>query len=94
MPADFAAMEVIKSSTCDIYLGTDAHKGMEEFISVGDFSKIFLLTDTNTATHCLPNLLESQPQAVNWTHICIPEGETHKNIHTCLSVWERTPNGI
>jgi 3-dehydroquinate synthase len=81
-------MEVIKSGTCAIYSGADAHEALEDFMSGRDFSKTFLLTDSNTEVYCLPKLLERLPQASGWTHLCIPEGETHKNIHTCLKIWE------
>lgn len=58
-------------------------------MSSHQFSKTFILTDTNTAAHCLPKLIEQYPEAAGWAHLCIPEGEKHKNIHTCLSVWEQ-----
>lgn len=59
----------------------------DELIGQLNPSKIFILTDKNTKTHCLPYFQEK---------IDIPElkiltmdaGESFKNITTCLSIWE------
>ena len=51
-------------------------------------SKIFVLTDENTHKHCLPYFLKKSSFKIIPESIIIPAGEIHKNIHTCLKVWE------
>jgi 3-dehydroquinate synthase len=51
-------------------------------------SKIFILVDENTENHCLPYLLKKAGFETIPETIIIPEGEAHKNIATCLNVWE------
>jgi 3-dehydroquinate synthase len=82
-------MEVFNSGSHKILFGPDAYSSLIHRISESDFSKIFLLTDSNTRTCCLPEFLKEMPQAHDWEVLEIPAGESFKNLHTCLEVWER-----
>ena len=48
---------------------------------------IFILTDSNTARHCLP-LISSFREQFPTIDITIPAGEANKNLSTLSSVWE------
>ncbi|SRX73850.1 3-dehydroquinate synthase [Aequorivita antarctica] len=51
-------------------------------------SGIFILTDENINKHCLPYFLKRNNFEIVPQIITIPAGEIHKNINTCLKVWE------
>lgn len=52
--------------------------------------KVFLLTDENCYTHCLPLLEKMLRQAQpHWHLIQIPSGENHKNLATTAIIWEK-----
>ncbi|HPE84008.1 MAG TPA: 3-dehydroquinate synthase [Aequorivita sp.] len=51
-------------------------------------SKIFVITDENTHTHCLDYLFKKGKFKIPPEIIIIPEGEIHKNISTSVKVWE------
>jgi 3-dehydroquinate synthase len=48
-------------------------------------AKPFVLVDSNTAKHCLSEIALPADAVV----IEIKAGEEHKNIHTCMQVWEQ-----
>jgi 3-dehydroquinate synthase len=47
------------------------------------FNKLFVLTDSNTARHCLPEIEKKHPVV----SIEILAGEEHKNIESALKIW-------
>src|SRR5690606_14952554 len=59
---------------------------LNEYLRSHQFSKIAVLTDSNTREHCYPLVSDQLPAH---TEISIPAGEDHKNIHTCISLWEK-----
>lgn len=78
-------MERIPVSDYDILLGP-CSASLPDVIAGFTNSKIFILTDENTNTYCLPSL---KPILKNKDYsICIiPAGEKNKNIDTCIKVW-------
>ncbi|HXH99600.1 MAG TPA: 3-dehydroquinate synthase [Sphingobacteriaceae bacterium] len=59
---------------------------IKNFISNGNYSKIFVLADSNTEKHCLPLLQPYLPE--NYDIIEIDPGEENKNIDFCIGVWK------
>lgn len=53
------------------------------------FSKIFVIVDENTLNYCLPVLYDRVKLSEKWEVLQIPNGEKHKNISTCLYLWEQ-----
>lgn len=51
-------------------------------------SKIFVLTDSNTKTACLPYFLNRFNTHHEPELLTIPAGESHKNITTCNDLWK------
>lgn len=51
-------------------------------------SQIFVLTDTNTKRDCLPLFDVKFPNNLTYKEICIPAGEEHKTLDTCIKVWQ------
>ncbi len=56
------------------------------------FSSVFVLTDNNTRTHCLPHLLKI-PDFNDTLHILtIKPGEQEKNLDSCALIWAEMKN--
>ncbi len=55
-----------------------------EYLSAHQFSMLGVLVDDNTLKHCYPLIQESLPQHFI---IEITSGETHKNLQTCVQIW-------
>jgi len=65
-------------------------KGWELFdnqVKKLDPTKVFILTDQNTTAHCLPYFIKVT-KLENFEHLEMAAGETHKNITTCITLWE------
>lgn len=60
---------------------------LSAYLSSHDHDKVFVLTDTNTLTKCLP-LLMSAPAGRDFTYITIEAGDTHKDIKQVSAIWE------
>ena len=50
-------------------------------------TKVFILTDTNTKTHCLELFLKNVTLKKAPVVLSIPFGEAHKTITTCIGLW-------
>ncbi len=59
---------------------------LDKFLLQNKYSKVFILVDTNTETHCLP-LLESALTSKEYDLIEITPGEENKNIDFCIGIW-------
>ena len=82
-------MESVQSGTCTVYFGDATRPALGAYLRENRFSRVFVLTDSNTATHCLPVFREQFPEAAGAIHVNIPPGELHKNLHTCMGLWEQ-----
>ncbi|WP_367388245.1 3-dehydroquinate synthase [Lewinella sp. LCG006] len=56
------------------------------WLAAQDFAGIAVLTDENTAQHCLP-LIKEQLAPFRPHYITIPAGEKHKTLETCQHIW-------
>jgi len=54
-------------------------------------SKVFVLVDENTHIHCNP-FFQKHFTDYSYAVIQIPAGEIHKNIETCVKVWQELSN--
>lgn len=82
-------MDVLNSGSHEILFGSEAYPALNQLISESQFSKVFILTDSNTGTCCLPRFQKYVPRASHWEVLEFPAGETFKTVHTCLKLWEQ-----
>ena len=82
-------MEPVQSGSCTVYFGKSTRSALRSYLRANQFSRIFVLTDSNTAQHCLPVFKAHFPEAAGAVHLNIPPGELHKNLHTCIGLWEQ-----
>ncbi|WP_100611552.1 3-dehydroquinate synthase [Confluentibacter lentus] len=80
-------MKSITANDCIIHFNEACYTSLNEHIKINNFSKIFILVDTNTHSYCLPLFLEKLETGSVIEIIEIEEGEINKNIDTCVGVW-------
>src|SRR5690554_4666887 len=75
-----------------VYLNENAWKILELNIQQLEPSSIFVIVDENTEFHCLSYFSERFKSISKFSVVRINSGESHKNITTCLLVWEELSN--
>jgi 3-dehydroquinate synthase len=80
-------MNTIQSDGYQIFF-EDSLTQLVNFIKEGKYSRSFVLTDENTAVHCLPLLQQYLGEADNFDIIEINAGEESKNLDFCIGVWK------
>ncbi|WP_445385090.1 3-dehydroquinate synthase [Robiginitalea sp. IMCC44478] len=81
-------MESILTASYAIHFSEKGEKQLARYVQDKKYSKVFILTDTNTREFCLPVLLAQCPTLKDRDVFSIPAGEQHKNIQSCIGVWE------
>src|SRR5271163_2930349 len=59
---------------------------LKSFLSTERYSKVAVLMDEHTFRHCFPFIGPELPVHQN---IIVSAGEQHKNLETCLLVWQK-----
>lgn len=69
----------------NILFSTDPGRDLKEFVTRKEYSKVGVLVDENTLTHCYPLLKQHLPE-----HFIIKtkSGEEEKNLQTCSTIWQ------
>jgi len=80
-------MKKILKDRGSIYCNSGAWTAFNKELIKINPSKIFVISDANTQKLCTPFFLENYKFNKTPEFLVIPEGETHKNIETCLSLW-------
>jgi 3-dehydroquinate synthase len=80
-------MNTLNSISYPIYFSNTITE-LVKFIEKGNYSRFFVLTDENTAEHCLPVLRKYIDKLDNFDIIEINSGEESKNIDFCVGVWK------
>jgi len=82
-------MKIIKKERGSVYADKNVWSFFNEQLESFNFSKIFILVDLNTKELCLPYFLNQIKHTVQIEILEIPSGEEHKNISSCLTLWEQ-----
>ena len=80
-------MITIKSDGYPIYFDNCIDE-LVNYVQQGNYSRFFILTDENTAVHCLPALKERFDSMDNFDIIEINAGEESKDIDFCIGIWK------
>lgn len=80
-------MTSIQTETYSIHFNSECYTQLNHYISNENFSKIFILVDSNSHALCLPLFLEQVSTGLEIEIIEIETGEQHKTIDTCMGVW-------
>ncbi|MBT8322141.1 MAG: iron-containing alcohol dehydrogenase, partial [Eudoraea sp.] len=81
-------MEAISTNSGTIYFDDEAYFKLRLHLKEKKYSKVFILVDENTAEHCLPEFRANMGGKFDFEAIQIKSGEIHKNIETCMQVWQ------
>jgi 3-dehydroquinate synthase len=79
-------MNTIQSDNYPIFFENSIDE-LVKFIEQGHYSRFFILTDENTAEHCLPLVKSKVEYMDNFDIIEINAGEESKDIDFCIGVW-------
>lgn len=79
-------MKRIEAENYDILFGMEAYQELGDYLNKEQYSKIFILTDTNCYDHCLPYFLGNLPTEIPFEIIEVEAGEEYKTLETCSGV--------
>ncbi|CAL2086545.1 3-dehydroquinate synthase [Tenacibaculum sp. 190524A05c] len=80
-------METIQATTYPIHFNEKAYSELAVLIEQNAYSSIFILVDDNTFECCYPRFIQNLKTKTQIEVIQIDPGEVHKNIETCVGVW-------
>ncbi|WP_456441546.1 3-dehydroquinate synthase [Psychroserpens sp.] len=80
-------MNSIETKTYKVHFNSKGYEELNRYIFHQNFSKIFVLVDSNTHEHCLPAFMSQLKTSTTIEIIEIEAGEQHKTIETCVGVW-------
>lgn len=80
-------MTSITNDTYTVHFNADGYTKLNNYLKTNSFSKLFIVVDTNTHTYCLPKFMSKLETDLAYEIIEIEAGESHKNIDTCVGVW-------
>lgn len=82
-------MEAITTNSSTIYFDDEAYFKLRLHLKEKKYSKVFILVDENTAEHCLPEFRANMGGKFEFEAIEIKAGEIHKNVESCMHVWQQ-----
>lgn len=71
-----------------IHFNSGSWEALNTYLSASGFSKVFVLTDENTHTHCLP-IFQRNCTLKNFEVLSMKAGESHKTIDSCVTLWQQ-----
>ena len=81
-------MKIIEKHPGAVYFGNDSWQKLQKIIDTQNFSSVAILVDSHTKAHCLP-LFKAKIVMTHAPYIVeMSAGEEHKNIHSCIKIWE------
>lgn len=83
-----ATMESIKTASYQIHFKQAAFQSLQAHLEEAGYSSVFVLVDENTKKLCLPPFLRQMKGFPRYSLLEIHSGEEHKNIDSCMQVWQ------
>lgn len=78
----------INAGSYAVLTGDDVFDRLSQHLEQEEYSKIFLLVDEHTLTHCMPELVGRVKLLRDAEVLEIESGEENKNIEVCVQLWE------
>lgn len=85
-------MKTIQAVTYPVHFQNESYSKLAKLIKNKEYSTLFLLVDENTFELCYPRFMEKLPLEIPIKVIKISAGEIHKNLDTCIKVWNDITN--
>ncbi|AZJ35892.1 3-dehydroquinate synthase [Tenacibaculum singaporense] len=80
-------MTTINAATYPIHFEEKGYNELTSLVSERNYSSVFILVDDNTLDCCYPRFIQLFATDKPIEVIQIDAGEVHKNIETCMEVW-------
>ena len=80
-------MTTIQAATYPIHFEEKGYEELSNLIINNNYSSLFILVDDNTLEHCYPRFMQLLQTQKAIEVIQIEAGEIHKNMETCVGVW-------
>ncbi len=80
-------MKSITAATYPVHFDSLAYSELRNLVTEKNYSSVFILVDDNTLECCYPLFLQYFETDKPIEVIQIESGEIHKNINTCVNVW-------
>jgi len=80
-------MVSINTQDYSIYFNSSCYEALNVHLKTADYSKLFILVDSQTHDLCLPYFLSQIETVLTLEIIEITPGEAYKTIETCTGVW-------
>ena len=81
----FNQLNIISTDTYKIRFNDDGYTHLNELVVKNNYTKFYVLVDENTKKLCLKKFKEKT--SFQFEIIEISSGEVHKNLKTCIDVW-------
>lgn len=81
-------MKAITTQDYTISFNKEGYKTVNQHLKTVNYSKVFILCDTNTNIDCVPFFLASIDADIAYDILEIDPGEDSKNLDICLGLWE------
>lgn len=85
-------MKTINAVSYPVHFQDESYKMLGELLKEKNYSSIFILVDENTRELCYPLFCKKLNISFDFKIIEIQSGEIHKNLNTCINVWEQITN--
>lgn len=83
----------IQTSDYQILLGVNAGNALDAYLDTKSYSKVFVLMDENTYTHCYPILSLDSVNLLEAELLVIDPGEENKSIEIASQLWGSLTDG-
>ena len=80
-------MKSVVTKHYSIHFNSTCYDELNTYLKHSNFSKIFVIVDTNTHNFCYPYFIAKVETDLEIEIIEIEAGEIHKTIDTCVGVW-------
>ena len=81
-------MQLIEANGYTIHFNESAYQALNDHLTHHHYSKIFIIVDSNTNDSCLPKFLSLLATDRTIEIIEFENGESFKNIDTCIEIWK------
>ena len=81
-------MQSIIAQNYSIHFNEKGFEELNHFLTENKYSSVFIITDTNSNEHCLTAFMGNLTTNLTIEIIEFENGETNKNIETCIQIWE------
>jgi 3-dehydroquinate synthase len=80
-------MQTILANNYPIHFNENGYESLNSFLSEHKYSNLFIIVDNNTEEFCLSKFLPYLATDLTIEIIEFEAGEPHKNIETCVQLW-------